>query len=309
MKKLQKEDIMRFYAKVKPVFKKWRGIIYKQLKAVFMYLKNSWRSSLAVFVVFIFVYYSFGLWIAYKIDTDLTFKENETQGYQAVQIASDLIKRETDEHIFAPNLPFIFPIYISDNMPAFQKGIFESVKNMVRLIAVQHPAESVVKAKELLEYPSNVWLFSKTKDFKIAPSSVSQYRKARRNLLKFNEQIKISSNVLTELKSALSKDLADISVFLEGQIATGSFGKADDAFYEALGRLYADYLFLRTYRCEDCQSVNAAIAALEKAFELKPLFVQNGKLGRSFGANHLLELSYFSLKAHSLLSEKAQGEI
>jgi len=308
--KIQKKGIFNLYNKAKPVFIKFVVNTFKKSKVILSYLKNSWRSNLVIFSIVLIFYYVFGALISYKIDTNLNFKNSQTQGYQTIQIAADLIKRETDEHLFTPNLPFIFPIYISDNMPAFQKGIFKSLQNIVRTVAKQHiQEEKIKKAQELLEYPSNVWLFSKTKDFKIAPSSVTQYRKARRYLLEFNKQVKTNSNVLTKVKSALSQDLADIGIFLEKQIPVCSFLKADDVYYEGLGRLYADYLFLKTYECGECTNVNSALKAIQNVFEFKPLFIQNGALGHAFSSNRLIELAYFALKAHTLLNDETADNI
>ena len=301
--KIEKKDIEKVAKKIIPFLKKAAQILKKCVWATLRYLKKSWRSVVVFVPCFLVIYYVFGAFLSHKIDTDLRFGESkQTKGYEAIEIASDLIARETDKHLYTPNLPFVFPAYVLDNMPAFQKGIFKSVSAVVSKVAQSYNEPSIQKAKELLNYAPNVWLFSKTKDFKIAPSSVAQYRKARRKLVEFNEQAAPSAIVAQNVKMLIIDDLADISDFLDEKIKTTSALKADDVFYEAYGRLYADYLFLKPFKTESAPQIGMALEMLEQALSLDPMIVQNGALGHAFNANHLLELSHFALKSYVLLS-------
>lgn len=309
-------DFFKNRALNSPLFKKIFGIfncgmflfllkkvveIFKKYGArLFVFLKNSWRSVLVFVPMFLLFYYVIGAALSHKVDLNLTFEPKKTgDGYVLVDLAAGLIERETEQNLYTPNLPVIFPAYVLDNMPAFQKGIFRSVRAVVGVMAKNSQSPDIIKAKELLDYPTDVWLFSKTKDFKIAPSSVAQYRKARRKLLEFNKQASPSLMLNEKIKKRLSADLSDISRFLEDEIKTVGFLKADDAYYEALGRLYADYLFLRLTPPQ----YEPALKVIEEGLSLRPIVVRNGRLGHLFGTNHLIELSYFALKAHMLLVE------
>ena len=304
-----KNDIKKYIQKVIPFLKKTMNMSKKYIVHFISFLKESWRSVVVFVPVFLIVYYVGGAFLSHKIDTNIHFKSDVTKGYAVIQTAADLIKRETDKNLYTPNLPFIFPAYILDDMPAFQKGIFKSIRGVVDVLAENTTDVNIIKAKELLSYPPNVWLFSKTKDFKIAPSSVAQYRRARRKLLEFNEKAEVSDIVSEKIRLKLSADLLDISTFLESQMETAGSLKADDAFYEALGRVYADYLFLRIVANKNMPQTEFALKALETALSLRPLFVRNGVLGRTLSTNHLFELSYFVLKAHAFLFDAYASEI
>lgn len=282
------------------LLKKTAAVFKKYGARFFVFLKKSWRSVLVFVPMFLFVYYVIGAALSYKIDLNLTFEPKKTSdGYALLDLAAGLIERETDEHLYTPCLPIIFPAYVLDNMPAFQKGVLKSVRAVVEVMAKNSQSPDIIKAKELLDYPFNVWLFSKTKDFKIAPSSVAQYRKARRKLLEFNKQASPSLMLNEKIKKRLSADLLDISRFLEDEVKTAGFMKADDVYYEALGRLYADYLFLRLTPPQ----YGPALRVIEEGLNLRPIVVRNGRLGHFLGTNHLIELSYFALKAHTLFVE------
>lgn len=298
--KVKVTHFKKYIQKAIPFLRKTADMLWKCAVRLFAFLKKSWRSVLVCVPTFLLVYYVFGAFLSHKIDLNPKFEAKNTgKGYVFIDLAAGLIERETDQNLYTPNLPVIFPAYVLDNMPAFQKGIFMSVRLVVDVMAKNSKSPDIMKAKELLDYAPDVWLFSKTKDFKIAPSSVAQYRKARRKLLEFNKQADASLMIDDQLKRKISADLLDISSFLETEIKSAGFLKADDAFYEGLGRLYADYLFLSaaTPRFEP------ALEVLEEALRLKPMVVQNGALGHFLGTNHLIELAYFALKAHTLLIE------
>lgn len=299
--KTEMKDIKKYVQKTIFFLKKAKDIFVKYAWRFILFLKESWKSVIVFVPIFLVIYYLGGAFLSHKINTDLRFgPDNVKKGYTVVQMAADLIERETDKNLYTPNLPFVFPAYVLDDMPAFQKGILESVRGLVNVLAEGSAEENIIKAKELLNYAPDVWLFSKTKDFKIAPSSVAQYRKARRKLMEFNKHIQRSDIVLEKIRAKISADLWNISVYLESQLKTVGFFKADDVFYEALGRLYADYLFLRCVQ-NNMPQTQSALEALEDALSLRPLIVRGGALGHTFGANHLLELSYFALKAHAFL--------
>ena len=104
-----------------------------------------------------------------------------------------LINREVNENLWTANLPPFFPSYFLDNMPNYQQVIVSALAVTAAVIGeeTQCPENGREKAvmngaAELLKYPGNVWLFAPDNKLKIAPSSASQYRKARKLLRDYN---------------------------------------------------------------------------------------------------------------------------
>lgn len=289
--------------------KKAWGLGEKYILVAFQYLRKSWKSAVIICPLFLFLYYFIGSIFVNNIDKNLQFQsQKQEKGYTFVATAADLIKREIDDYMFTPNLPFIFPASVLDNMPAFQKGIFQSLAFLMHFVSPDIPSKEFQKADALLQYPSNVWLFSKTKDFKLEPSSPAQYRKARRFLIKFNENTNKDAKVLQMLLSGIKQDLTQIEYLLQKAIEDEKQSRADDVFYLIQGRLYVDYLLLRAVRTDMVFDCSEALMFLEKALEIEPLVVQNGKIGNSFRPNHLLELAYYILKSNLAINPQEGSE-
>lgn len=301
---MKENKILKQINKMKPFMKKTVEVMKKGALKIWNMLKRNRRSALVFLPIFLILYYVVGSAVSEKIDKNTNFEiKNVDKGYAYVQASADLIRREIDEHLFTPNLPFVFPAWALDNMPAFQKGIIGQLQSVAHTSALNVNSEALQKADELLSYPSEVWLFSQTKDFRIEPSSVAQYRKARRYLLKFNEHAKRDDAMFEKILAALYEDLANIQTLLEKQIATQKSGNADDVFYFSQGRLYALYVVMKAIQKDSGTDLSSVSEPMEQALNLNPTYVKNGALAGFSSPNHLLELAYFTLKARYALSE------
>ena len=152
---------------------------------------------------------------------------------------------------------------------------------------------------------------------KPVPSAASQYRKARRQLIKYNE-------ALEENKITLDKNASDISAILKkvnlslaqsnnqlnAQIRENSFNwidlKADDIFYYNQGKIYAYYVLLKALgqdykeiivKSNQYQTWVSLTKALEQACQIQPTFVRNGELNSITAPNHLAYLNGYILRA------------
>jgi len=275
----------------------------KRITLSIEYLKTSWKSAIVIIPTLLVLYYLLGSLLTENIDRDIHFEiKKQERGYTFVQTAADLINREIDTHMFTPNLPFIFPAYILDNMPSFQNGVIESLSHTIHQISDILISPDFQKADVFLSYPSNVWLFSKTKDFKLEPSSTAQYRKARRNLLRFNKNAQKNPRTLIKVLQSVEEDLIKTEQVLTKQIDLKISFKSDDVFYNALGHLYSDYLLLKSVALDMPFDFLCVQKPLEKALSIDPLMIQNGDLDAIMRPNHLVELAYFTLKSRQALN-------
>ncbi len=271
------------------------------IKKISAYIQKSWKSLVVIVPTLIVLYYGIGSLYCEKIDKNLQFEQkNQTTTNSVFETMSRLITREIDKHMYTPNLPFVFPAYILDNMPAFQSGIMLSLSDVVHEIALQATDENLKKADELLSYPLDVWLFSKTKDFKLEPSSTAQYRKAKQFLLKVPSHVLSDPNIVLD---AVAHNLIFTEKELNEAMEIKKFRKADDAFYKAQGRLYTSYVLLKAIEQEYHILFDDVYQALEKGVVLDPLIIRNGNSGSSFSPNHLLELAYLTLKSEKALKK------
>lgn len=275
-------------------------------KRLVLYLRTSWKSIAVIFPCVIAVYYGLGSYFSENIDKKLQFAPKVEGGSAVQETISQLIEREIDKHMYTPNLPFLFPAYILDNMPAYQTGIILSLSNVLHTFSLDTADENLKKTDELLAYPVDVWLFSKTKDFRLEPSSPAQYRKARQYLLKIKPETFYN---LKKWFEALSQDLSVNEKELWTAIQSESFLKADDAFYRAQGRLYVVYVLLKAIEKEEKIALQNVYEPLEQAILSEPFVVRNGRFGSSFVPNHLLELAYLTLKSKEALLKEMQNYV
>ena len=305
------------------------------------YLFNSWpKAFIGVLVVLIVAYYPFGAKISEKIDrtADYDFSVIAESQSQAVQAAAFLIDREVNQHLWTGNLPFFFPAYCLDNMPNFQTGIIKALAPIIKTLSEQAQCPDdpkkqnyLVKAAELLNYAPDVWLFDPENKIKTAPSSASQYRKARKKLNDFNIALKEEKcfwvrdgKNLAAINKDIISGLNKTAKYIENEIREGNNGwfesRSDDVFYLNQGRIYAYMIMMkklgRDYKqllmsSGIYQEWTTAIRALQNATEIAPSVVLNGDIRGDTKANHLISLGYYTLKAQNLLlkiNQKLNGD-
>lgn len=302
------------------VIKRLNPITKERISASIVFVRKSWKSIIVILPVFLLLYYTVGSLATHNIDKSLiAMVKPATKGLTVVNSTADLIGREVDDNMWTPNLPIIFPGYVLDNMPQFQLGIINSLKMATIALSHNYESENLNQAAELLKYPGNIWLLSKTDNLSLAPSSGAQYRKARKELIKFNEGLIVpqatSSQILVNVLQVIQNNLGQVMGSLEKQTREHSTDfidtKADDAFYYAQGQLYGDYVLLKALAedfkeqilsADQYENLTILNKTLENGFLLEPWLVRNGEADAVFSANHLYVLNYYIAKSRYQLA-------
>lgn len=292
------------------------------------FISSWWHLLLIGFASLIFLYYPLGGLIVSKIDTNISYEINESNKQQSatVDMMAFLINREVNEKMWTPNLPFFFPSYFLDNMPSFQLGMFGALSNFsngfsektARTIVEKETPQHLKEAATLLKYPGTVWLFSPTNKLMPAPSSNTQYRKARKHLIKYNRDLSNGSEIwyknaddLAYFLQRAGKDLwKSVNNNLERSIRENSSDiidfRTDNVFYYNQGKAYAYYLIFKALGYDYKETILAAdqynnwtimLKALENASQISPSIVRNGELDSVTAPNHLSNLGFYMLKA------------
>ena len=302
---------------------RWRNIkqwpIWQKIRRLSQLISDSWKTVLFCLLTFFGVYYLLGSQISEKIDiktkynpTLQTTTESQTAGCLAF-----LIRRETDEKMWTPNLPLLFPASILDNMPNFQIGIISAARDVsAALKQLQNINETqkqdLKKAHQLLTYSPYVWLLSKKGSFGLAPSANAQYRKAAKSLQKFNvrQEFVPAQADLSRILALFSRKLRKITAQTEDyqrEHADDWFDfKADDIFYYNRGYAFALWQIGRALGIDYKETILAAdtyadwtflISSLRQAAEFGPLIVRNGSLQSITAPNHLSTQNYYLMRA------------
>lgn len=280
-----------------------------------------WQIALITIGAIVFLYYPVGGMLINKIDTESYQAENQNDNLFVVDTLNYLINREVHHHIWTPNLPFLFPSYFLDNMPNFQMGIISAVSHTASGLAKMNYTTAspdsvpyLTKAAELLKYSPTVWL--------PATSSNTQYKKGRRQLRNFNDELASGKVLLPRTSTNFAIILSNINRDLAHLINTTSEHirehqtdwldfSADDVFYYAYGKLYA-YLQITKNLSSDFKDVlvkydiyqqwTSLISLLDQAVTIRPLIVRNGSLDSIFAPNHLAYLNNQTAQATNYLN-------
>lgn len=280
---------------------------------------------------FLLLYYPVGAFLTHNIDrsTDTEISNGTPNQSQTVEMISYLVNREVNDKIWTPNLPFFFPASILDNMPNYQLGMMNGISKFTtafekRVDSTIHDKENtskLYKAAVLLRYSGTIWMFDPHNKIKPVPSAGSQYRKARRQLIKYNQSLISGQNVFyknpLDLAYMLKKskvNLAQSSRQLAASIRENSSNffdfKADDVFYYNQGKVYAYYMLFRALgqdykdiivNAGQYQNWISLTKALEEACAIQPAIIRNGELNSVFAPNHLSYLNANILKAQNLI--------
>lgn len=306
-------------------------ILLSKCFALIKKLFNSWpKAFIGTILLVVTLYYPLGGIVSEKIDRtpDYDFAYLDSSQSEGLEMAAYLINREVNEHIWSANLPFLFPASSLDNMPNFQTGIIKGISDIIKVLSHQIQClendkniAELNESAQLLAYPGNVWLFAPDNKLKTAPSSSSQYRKARKYLKDVNTALKEekcfwnhSANNLFDINKAVIRGLDKAILSIETEVREGGNSwfdsKADDVFYFNQGRIYAYMMVLRkigrdfkqVLMAENLYSEwTAMLRSLQNSVEINPNVVVNGELEAKFKANHLTSLGYYVLKAENLL--------
>lgn len=300
------------------------------------FVSSWWHILLFSVFAFICLYYPIGGFIINDIDRkSYDISQPNKQQSATVEMMSFLINREVIEKNWTPNLPFFFPSYFLDNMPNFQLGIMSAVSNTANALSkkIAAPITGIEKedhlkiAAKLLKYDGRIWMFSPQNRFTPVPSANSQYRKARKRLIKYNQDLSDGTLVfyrnpedLAFFLRAVNKDLQKSVAALENQIREYSSNwidsKEDDVFYYNQGKIYAYYLLLSALG-QDYKDIivnndlyqdwTHTIKALENGSGINPLVVRNGGFNSITCPNHLNYLAFYALKSKNVNGRIAAG--
>lgn len=296
------------------------------------FVASWWHTMIIALAGLVFLYYPIGGLLVSNIDRNTAYEINENHPEQSatVEMITFIINREVNEKIWSPNLPFFYPSYFLDNMPNFQLGMFDALskftssftKRIDKKISGSEDKSDLKMAAELLRYPGTVWMFSAENKLLLAPSANNQYRRARRLLINFNNNLGNGRETFykspTDLAYILNKsriNLTRSSSLLEGYIREESSSwldtKADDIFYYQQGKAYAYYLLFKALGSDYKDIIVAAdqyrnwislLKALEEASSIQPMVIRNGELNSLTAPNHLSYLNMYIIKARNLLA-------
>ena len=324
--------LLALWQKAKDIFAPLWQIVKKRIQQNSLSL---WQILFCILPLFVFFYYLVGGMPISTIDTSASVYKPSTEGNKSAtaDISIYLIRREVQDKLWTPNLPFLFPSYFLDNMPNFQQGLMSAISKTILALShanlsqsTDNAANSLHLAAKLLQYPGNIWLFSPSNSLKPVPSSTTQYKKARKALKNFNLDFvngniafDISAKNLVRILDPLSKDLYALSTKTESYIQENAKSfvdtKADDTFYFARGKLYAYELLFKALGLDFKQVLvqtetyarwTSIIKDLEMAADLNPSFIRNGKLNSSVTPNHLAIINYLNIKAYAELENVIQ---
>ncbi len=329
---MQNQNLKEFFDKLLKTLarQRWWERLSSPFRRLGSFITSWWQLLIIVFAAIIFLYYPIGGWMMNKIDTTTDYEINTPPSQSTtVEMMSFLIKREVSDKMWTPNLPFIFPSYVLDNMPNFQLGLMSAVSNVSSSFAakvdqtIAPEKELPLKtAAELLKYPGTIWMFSPQNKLTPVPSANTQYKKARKQLVAYNRSLREGGSVfykspgdLAYFLQRMSKDLWLSNEKLEAHIREHSSdwvdNRSDDLFYYQQGKIYGYYLLMKalSYDYKDIILANdiyqpwtQMVKALEEAVVLSPAVVRNGEPDSTLAPNHLSSIGYYSLKA-ALISQ------
>ena len=306
-------------------------------KKTFGFLSSWWHVLLAGFILFLCLYYPLGGVITSNLDRNTSYEINTQSQKQSatIEMAAFIINREVNDKLWTANVPFFFPSYFLDNMPNFQLGMINATANIVTSLSRRIDApiidteknSSLKTAAELLKYNGRIWMFSPQDKFTPVPSANTQYRKARKELLTYNQALNDGELVFYRRPEDLQYILKRINLGLKKSVTaldsqireenTSWFDfKADDTFYYNQGKAYAYYLLVKALG-HDYKDIlvekniyviwTKALKALEDASALDIFYIRNSELDSITAPNHLAYLAYYMEKAQNAFKDIIQN--
>ncbi|MDD4555890.1 MAG: DUF2333 family protein [Alphaproteobacteria bacterium] len=320
-----KAKFLNFLKKTWTFLKNAGSFLKEKTQLTFEFVSTWWQGIVVFLLAVIFLYYPLGALLINNVDRNINYQfttmDNPKQS-KTIETMAHLIDREVNEKFWTPNLPFFFPSYFLDNMPNFQLGMFDALKNVSESFSKNFDTSSEMnEISELLAYPGTIWMFSPENKLKPVSSANSKYREARKKLLHFNNLLAGGeetlyrrptdfAHILNKARLGLAKSVRDLEGYITEESNAWYNRKSDNLFYYNQGKAYGYYLLLNALG-QDYKDIIIAsnqydnwtkmIKALENASQIDPLIVRNGKLSSSFAPNHLTYLSFYMLKAEDIM--------
>lgn len=297
--------------------------------------KSRTRLILGAVLLLLLFYYPIGMFLAHTVNDDVQFTvpadKQTPNGSRAVDMATALIGRETEDTTWVANNPWIFPSSALDNMPNFQIGLMYAISRFAiemtdmlgRIRGSSQVDEDLDKASGLLKYDGKIWIWEPSTSIIPTAPAEKQYISAKKSLERYNTRLsegnavfdKRADNLIAFL-DRVGADLGSASASLDAQAVASNAGwfdtRADDVFYGTKGRLYGYYLLLRELGV-DFQDVIAEkkaenvwqrmLDSLRIAAEMDPFIVSNGANDGLFVPSHLEVQGFYLLRARTQLKE------
>lgn len=280
-----------------------------------------WKSFLLIFVCILGAYYGIGAFVSSHIDNRLNLEvKNLKPQTQVISAVEFVLKKQIDNTPWTPALPAVFPAAVLDNLPNFQLGTKDAISYFLKHYTHLTPDPHLQQAKELLDYPADIWLFSQTKNDTFAPGSAKQYRKAITAIETYIKNISPEQNIaaptldelLKLIDTLLDKQISKINNYTREHPSEFLDFKADDLFYKTQGIAYATHYILtgiskdyqnQIVETEQYENITSALKSLADAVKLNPLFIKSSSANDSHGANHLIYLAYHLSQARIYLKD------
>lgn len=259
------------------------------------------RATLVLLLVLL-VIYPLLAWLSSTVDDDPGFAPTALRPHMSRAVAGTaaLLDREVNGHGWAPNASSISPMALLDDMPNYQRGIVAALARSTLAISEARSGGSIdadlQSAAALLQYPPDVGAWNPSVSIWPTATSEAQYRRGIDTLEQYNRRLAegqatldASPQNLARILDAIAADLASDAARIEDHVrAHGGFpfdSQSDDIFYEAKGRMYADYVVLKGLQTDFAGAIarpgvakswRTVMASLRAAIALRPEVVLNG---------------------------------
>ena len=290
------------------------------------------RVALVLAVLGFFYFFIGSIWLS-KVDSNLTFAPPHTAGEsRSVAMAAALIDREIGTNGWTPNDPPLWPTYILDNMPNFQRGMLQALgrfsieltDQLGRIRGSSQADPDLELASGNLRYPPDRWHWNPSESlFAITITSEKSYGDAAEAMKRYNQRLAAGDAIferradnlmatLDRMALDLGSASATIDEFVEDQAGFPWNWKVDDLFYRTKGQLYGYYMILRELQVdfdlvleEKKLKTNYAemLRSLEQAIQVQPMVVLNASTDAQIFPNHLSQQGFYLLRARTQLRE------
>lgn len=276
-----------------------------------------WKLSCSIILAILSGYYGIGAFVSSDIDNRLNqeIKITAPQGFHGMTALNHVLKTQINDNAWTPALPIIFPASILDNLPNFQLGAKDAVLYYIKRYAKLYDSIHLQNAKELLGYPSDIWLMSQEN---FAPSTTKKYRNALLEIENFIHTTAPQTStqdflyLLKAINTSLKKQITQINSYSQEHSSDFMDTHTDDLFYRTQGVAYVTHYLLagltidyqqQIVSTEQYENITTALKFLSDAVKLNPIIIKSGTLSDSYSANHLIYLAYYLLQAETHLKD------
>ena len=217
-----------------------------------------------------------------------------------------------------------------DNKASFQRGVHRSVRRvtveladvMGRVRGTSQINHDLERARNDLNIREFNWYWGTTSPY-IKQTSWGSYRQARRELVKYNDDLAACkatfdarADNLMQFLDRIAKDIGSTSAEIKDRAEKFNGGwfdtRADNVWMDAMGELYAYYGLIQAARSDFRDIIEKRAltdiwenmeSQLKSALELDPLIISNGTEDGFMMPTHLTTVGFYILRVRSNLVE------